>query len=250
MDFSDKTIAITGGARGIGYAIANAVVTAGGHVAIADLSGAEDAAEQLKAAGYSAEGHTLDVTDSGAIDAFVDGIVQRRGALDGFVAGAAFANSSTMLEHSDKEWRDVMSVNLDGVFYSVRAAGRHMTKAGSGSIVVISSTAGVKAVRPEVHAAYDVSKAAVAHMARVVGVEWAKTGVRVNAIGPGYTETEMLKSVGIEHPEVMAVWLEDMPGGRLLQPEEIANVVAFLLSPQSSAINGQLVMADAGYTSS
>lgn len=249
MEFSGKTIAITGGARGIGNAIAHTICRLGGHVVIADLSGAAEAAAALQAEGYSAEGHVVDVTKSDVVDAFIDGVVQTRGAIDGFVANAAYANSNAMLDHSDDEWRGVMSVNLDGVFYSVRAAGRHMTKAGAGAIVIISSIAGVKAVRPELHAAYDVSKAAVAHMARVVGVEWAKTGVRVNAVGPGYTETEMLKSVGIEHPEVVEKWLEDMPSGALLQPPEVANVVAFLLSPLSSAINGQLVMADGGYSS-
>ena len=245
----DKIVIVTGGARGIGAAICQAVCAQGGTAIIGAQNGAEEAAADLRAHGFKAEGVTLDVTESASVDALVDGAVARHGQIDGFVANAAFANSNTMLDHSDEEWRRVMSVNLDGVFYSVRAAGRHMVKGGSGSIVAISSIAGVLAVRPELHAAYDVSKAAVAHLARVVGVEWAKSGVRVNAVGPGYTETEMLKSVGITNPEIMARWLDDMPTGKLLQPEQIANVVAFLLSDASSAINAQLIMADSGYSS-
>ncbi|WP_334174546.1 SDR family oxidoreductase [Pseudoxanthobacter sp.] len=248
MELRDRVVIVTGGARGIGLAIARAVCAAGGCAVIADRAGAEAAAGTLRAAGHAAEAATLDVTDSAAVDALTDDVARRHGRIDGFVANAAFANASTLLDHTDAEWRGVMAVNLDGVFYSVRAAGRHMVKAGRGSVVVISSVAGVRAVRPEVHAAYDVSKAAVAHLARVVGVEWAKSGVRVNAVGPGYTETEMLRAVGIEHPEVMARWLDDMPNGRLLQPDQIAAVVAFLLSDASSAINAQLIMADAGYS--
>ncbi|MBB5704495.1 NAD(P)-dependent dehydrogenase (short-subunit alcohol dehydrogenase family) [Ochrobactrum daejeonense] len=245
----DKIVIVTGGARGIGAAICQVVCAQGGTAVIGDLNGAEEAAERLRALGFKAEGITLDVTKSSSVDAVVDRTVAQHGRIDGFVANAAFANSNALLDHSDEEWRRVMSVNLDGVFYSVRAAGGQMVKAGSGAIVAISSIAGVRAVRPELHAAYDVSKAAVAHLARVVGVEWAKAGVRVNAVGPGYTETELLKSVGIANPEILARWLDDIPTGRLLQPEQIANVVAFLLSDASSAINAQLIMADSGYSS-
>lgn len=249
MELENKIIIITGGARGIGAAIAETVSEKGAHVVIADIEGAPEIASQLRAQGRAASGMQLDVTDSAGVDTFLDKVISEHGRIDGFVANAALVNSSAMIDHTDDEWRRVMSVNLDGVFYCVRAAGRHMIAAGSGSIVAISSIAGVKAVRPEVHAAYDVSKAAVAHLARVVGVEWAKHNVRVNAVGPGYTETEMLKAVGIANPEIMAQWLADMPTGRLLQPQEIANVVAFLLADASSAITAQLIMADSGYSS-
>ena len=118
----------------------------------------------------------------------------------------------------------------------------------SGAIVAISSIAGVKAVRPEVHVGYDVSKAGVAHMCRVLAVEWAKSGVRINAIGPGYTDTEMLAEVGRTSPEVMALWLDDTPYGRLMKPEEIASGVAFLVSDAASGVSGQLLMVDGGYS--
>ena len=102
--------------------------------------------------------------------------------------------------------------------------------------------------RPERHVSYDVSKAGVAHMARSLGVEWAKSGVRVNAVGPGYTDTEMLADVGRSRPEVMQAWLSDIPTGRLLKREEIAAVVGFLLSDAASGVTGHLMMADHGYS--
>lgn len=250
MRLDNKNIIITGAGRGIGAAIAEFVCSIGGHAVVADITGNQNqTAKALQDKGYSAEAAHMDVTDSKSIDGVLDDIVARRGSLDGLVANAATNNELTTMEHTDEEWRRVMSVNLDGVFYCVRSAGRHMLPKKSGSIVCISSICALKYVRPEHHPAYDVSKAAVANMCKIIGCEWADQGVRVNALGPGYTETEMLRMVGMEHPQVLEQWIEDIPMHRLIQPHEIAQVVGFLLSDLSSAITAQLVMADAGYTS-
>ncbi len=170
------------------------------------------------------------------------------GAVDILVANAGISYESDTAGHSDEDWRRCMAINLDGIFYCVRSFGKRMVERKRGSIVCISSIAGVKAVRPELHAGYDVSKAGVAHLCRVVGVEWAPHNVRVNAVGPGYTETEMLKKVGAAQPAVMATWIGDTPMKRLLQPAEIAASVAFLASDAASGITGHVLMTDAGYS--
>lgn len=251
MNLSGKVVVITGAAGGIGAACARFICEIGGHVVVADRNGARDAVvAALSAEGLSVEAAELDVTDRAATDALIDGVCERHGRLDGFVANAAVNAGGSFITHTDEEWRRVMSVNLDGVYFGVRAAARRMTERRTGSIVILSSICGVKAVRPEVHAAYDVSKAGVAHLAKVVGCELAKTGVRVNAVGPGYTETSLLMDFLADHPDFGERWLDDIPMGRLLKPEEIAGTVGFLLSDLSSAITAQLIMADGGYSAS
>eukprot|EP01037_Dinobryon_pediforme_P015620 gene15621-15766_t len=244
-----RIIVVTGAARGIGATIAHHIATLGAYVVLTDRSPAGAAtANSLVEAGLSAEYIEMDVTSSEDVNRVSVDLLGRHGRIDGLVANAGIAYESSTVDHTDADWRRVMSVNLDGTFFCLRAFGRLMVNAGRGAMVATSSIAGVKAVRPEVHVGYDVSKAGVAHMCRVLGVEWAKSGVRVNAVGPGYTDTEMLAEVGRTQPEVMKRWLDDMPIGRLLDRTEIASAIAFLLSDASRGITGQLLMVDGGYS--
>ena len=245
-----KVAVVTGAARGIGEAISRLLGEMGAHVVLADLLDiVDETAARLADEGLSTEYERVDVTSSQNVNDLAARVKAKHGRVDIVVANAGIAYESATETHSDEDWRRVMSINLDGVFYTTRAFGNVMLDQGKGSIVAISSIAGVKAVRPELHAGYDVTKAAVAHFCKVVGVEWAARGVRVNAVGPGYTNTEMLQKVGIEQPEVMARWIDDIPMNRLLEPAEIARAVAFLASDAASGITGQLLMADAGYSS-
>lgn len=246
---NNRVAVVTGASRGIGAAISRHLAELGAHVVLADiLDLVNDTAGALRSEGFLAESARVDVTDSASVDALLAGVLEQHGRVDVAVANAGISYEAATATHTDEEWRRVMSINLDGVFYTVRAFGGAMLKEGKGSIVAISSIAGVKAVRPELHAGYDVAKAGVAHLCRVVGVEWAARGVRVNAVGPGYTNTDMLQKVGIEQPEVMARWIDDIPMKRLLEPAEIAQAVGFLASDAASGITGQLLMADAGYS--
>ncbi|MCP4383360.1 MAG: SDR family oxidoreductase [Hyphomicrobiales bacterium] len=255
MDSSDlyrldgRVAVVTGAAGGIGTAISRRLAELGARVVLADVSEAvAKTARDVATEGGATDFVVFDVTDSGSVEGAVETVVGNYGRVDILVANAGISYERKTVDHSDEEWRRVMGVNLDGVFYSVRAFSRPMLKAGSGAVVAISSIAGVKVVRPEIHVGYDVSKAGVAHRCRVLAVEWAKQGVRINAVGPGYTDTEMLAEVGRTSPETMEQWLDDTPFGRLMKPQEIASGVAFLASDAASGISGHLLMVDGGYS--
>jgi NAD(P)-dependent dehydrogenase (short-subunit alcohol dehydrogenase family) len=245
----DRVAVVTGAAGGIGREVATHLAALGATVVLADrLPAVAETAAAIAASGATADSIAFDVTDSAAVDAACAAVLARHGRIDILVANAGIAYESPTVDHTDADWRRVMDVNLDGVFYCVRAFGRAMVRRRAGAIVATSSIAAVKAVRPELHIGYDVSKAGVAHLCRVLAVEWAKFNVRVNAIGPGYTDTELLAEVGRARPEVMKVWLDDMPVHRLMESREIAGAVGFLVSDAASGVTGQLLMVDGGYS--
>jgi NAD(P)-dependent dehydrogenase (short-subunit alcohol dehydrogenase family) len=153
---------------------------------------------------------------------------------------------SEAFAYNEASWRQTMSINLDGAFFTAQSFARHMRERG-GSIVLISSIAARTVVRPEKCAAYGATKAAVEHLAALLGVEWASDGIRVNAVGPGRTETPMIERIANEAPEMVATWMQQVPIGRLIRPEEVANAVAFFLSDLSSGCNGTTLMVDGGY---
>jgi NAD(P)-dependent dehydrogenase (short-subunit alcohol dehydrogenase family) len=183
------------------------------------------------------------------VHGLADAALTRFGRVDHLVNCAGMSLDSPSLEHPDADWRRVVDLNLSGTFYTCREFGRHLI-ATRGTIVNISSIAAFAATSPEIHVGYDATKAGIIGLTRTLGVEWAAQGVRVNAVAPGYTNTEMLKTVGADQPETMASWLTQTPQRRLVEPEEIAEVVFFLSSPASSAITAQTVLADGGYTAS
>jgi len=249
MNLSGKVALVTGGAGDIGRAIAIQLRNLGATVVIADFKdNVPRVAAELSTASAKVDWLQVDVSSSKSVDAAVAEAVKRHGGLHIMVAAAGISYDQATLDHSDENWRRVMAVNLDGVFYSIRAAGREMVKSGGGSIVAISSICSVTAARPEKHIGYDVSKAGVGHMCRNVAVEWADKNVRVNAVGPGYTNTVMLNEVGRSNPAMLDKWLEDMPVHRLMEPREIADVVAFLASDAASGITGHELMVDGGYS--
>jgi NAD(P)-dependent dehydrogenase (short-subunit alcohol dehydrogenase family) len=250
-DLDDRIIVITGGARGIGAATAAVLVERGAHVVIGDLL--EDVgtttARELDGTGRGrAEFRRLDVTDPEGVARFAAEVLAAHGKVDGLMNNAGIVEDQSTFELDLEVWSRTLAVNLTGSFLCARELGRSMTTGGGGAIVNVSSIAGISATHPETHLAYDVTKAGVAQMTRSLAVEWARHAIRVNAVAPGYTHTQILDEVGSTDPQTMSDWLGQIPTGRLIEPSEIAHVVAFLLSDDAGAINGHVLTADAGYS--
>ncbi|MCP4386204.1 MAG: glucose 1-dehydrogenase [Hyphomicrobiales bacterium] len=247
----DRVAVVTGGARGIGLAIAEALGEAGAIVVVTDLDGeaADDAAHKLADMGYRAEAEQEDVTDSGAVDACRDRIVARHGRVDVLVNNAGIARSNIKAEEmSDEDWLAVVDVNLNGLFWNCRAFGNTMLEAGKGNIVNIGSMSGFIVNKPQEQSQYNASKAGVHHLTKSLAAEWAARGVRVNAVAPTYIETELTAKYLNEQPELRTHWLAGTPMNRLGQPDEIAPVVLFLASDASSLMTGSIVSVDGGYS--
>ena len=163
------------------------------------------------------------------------------------VNNAGIVRNTPAEETPDDNWKAVMDVNLDGVFWCCREFGKRMLDAGSGSIVSTASMSGLISNHPQPQAAYNASKAAVIHLTRSLAGEWAARGVRVNAVAPGYTATPLTKR-GLETPGWRETWLGTTPMGRLAEPAEIAPAVLYLASEASSFVTGHTLVIDGGYT--
>jgi NAD(P)-dependent dehydrogenase (short-subunit alcohol dehydrogenase family) len=238
LDLTGRVALVTGGAGGIGSAISETLQQLGATVVIAEKAIPSDLSDAVQ----------MDVSDSASVDAATADVVSRFGRIDILVTAAGVSYEQDTLSHSDENWRRVMAVNLDGTFYCIRAAGKHMAAAGGGTIVLVSSICSHVRARPEVHVGYDATKAAVALLCRNIAIEWADKNIRVNAVAPGYTDTTLLGAVGRERPEIMKQWLDDIPVRRLITPQEVADTVAFLASDAASGITGHELFVDGGYS--
>jgi NAD(P)-dependent dehydrogenase (short-subunit alcohol dehydrogenase family) len=244
FSLAGKTAVITGAGRGIGFAIAHAFAEAGAKIIIAD----RDAVLGMQAAvtlGAAAEFAALDVSDSASVRAVSADLHRRHHRIDILVNNAAICEIVDALATTDDIWRRHMAVNLDGLFYCCREFGRQMVAAQQGAIVNIVSIGALIEPRLQHHIAYGASKAGVAQMTRSLAVEWASSGVRVNAVAPGYTATELALTAG---HELIQSWLPHIPLGRLMEPAEIAAAVLFFASAASSGLTGAMLAVDGGYT--
>lgn len=243
FDISGRLAVITGGATGIGRAIAGVLAEGGARVVIADrdLGRAERAAEET-----GGEALHLDVTDAEACEAAAAELAARHGAAQILVNNAGIVHNGPSLDIALEDWRRVIDVDLHGVFHTARAFGRHMVAAGRGSVVNVSSMCGEIVVYPQAQAAYNAAKAGVNMLTKSLAVEWAGK-VRVNAVAPGYTATE-LTLAGRSRPEWFERWMQGIPMGRLAEPREVATAVAFLASDAASYVTGTVLAVDGGYT--
>ena len=249
FDLTDRVAVVTGGGRNIGLQTAMALAEFGAKVVIAEIDpkvGAEGLAA-LQAKGYEAELHQLDVTDSKAVTACADAVVTKYGRVDIAVANAGIALGAPGEIMPDDQWHRVIDINLNGVFYTDRAFGRHMLEAGKGSIINIGSMSGIISNYPQEQCHYNAAKAGVHHLTKSLAGEWAKRGVRVNAVAPTYIETAMTRP-GMDKADWYKTWMDMTPMGRVGQPPEIAACVLFLASDAASIVTGHVLVADAGYT--
>jgi NAD(P)-dependent dehydrogenase (short-subunit alcohol dehydrogenase family) len=251
MNLSERVAVVVGGAQGIGLACAQALGGLGAKLVVLDRNTEQGsvAAASLAEAGFEASFAHIDVVSSSQVAAAMATVVAEHGRLDAVVNAAGVACHGDSLELGDEEWDRVISVNLTGAFWVAREAGRQMIAGGrSGSIVTIGSISGEVANVPQRQTAYNASKAGVHNMTRCLAVEWADRAIRVNAIAPGYVETELTRG-GLENPEWAARWKDLTPLARVGQPMEIGALAAFLSSDAASYMTGSIVVADGGYLS-
>jgi NAD(P)-dependent dehydrogenase (short-subunit alcohol dehydrogenase family) len=250
MSLDGRVAVVTGGARGIGRAIAEAFVEFGASVAIADLDRAEAdrTASALRAGGARLLAVELDVRDPASARRAAERVEAELGPVEALVNNAGIARNSAAEETSDAEWREVLDVNLNGVYWCCRAFGRAMLRRRRGSIVNIGSMSGIVVNRPQPQAAYNASKAAVHMLTKSLAAEWADRGVRVNAVAPGYVATELTKR-GMSNREWAARWVDMTPMARVGEPVEVASLVLFLAGDAASYLTGSVVSVDGGYTS-
>jgi 2,3-dihydro-2,3-dihydroxybenzoate dehydrogenase len=257
MTFEGQTVAITGGASGIGFATAERVVAGGGSVALIDVNGeaARGAARRLDGNGKRALGLTADVTDSSAIGAALDAAAQQFSRLDGVVASAGIRQSSARIaELSPEVWERILRVDLGGTFLTLQAAARVMSRTtGGGSIVTVSSLSGHS---PRLgQAAYCAAKAGVIAITKVLALEMAAQNVRVNVVCPGTTITpfnsEALKREGEQGVQARIEgdtkqYRPGIPLRRLAEAGDVAACIAFLLSSDARHLTGIELFIDGG----
>jgi len=244
-----KIAVVTGAARGIGLATAEALAEAGALVVLTDMNAdlLAKAAETLAVKGFRVDTELVDVTDSGAAQRVNDAVVARHGRVDVLVNNAGIAISNHPAETmTDEIWNKVIDVNLNGVFWACRAFGKGMLERGAGSIVNVGSMSGFIVNRPQEQVNYNASKAAVHHLTKSLAAEWGARGVRVNAVAPTYIDTEMNTYV-YQDKEKLQHWVGGTPMNRMGRVDEVASVILFLASDAASLMTGSIVLADGGY---
>ena len=247
--FAGKTVLITGAARGLGRAIALRLADEGADVVVSDLEAetCKDVAEEIEGKGRRALVVAADVSDPGAVTRLVEQTVAKFGRVDGAVNNAGISPPSTRLaDYDDELWDKVFAVNARGVYLCLKREIQQMLAAGGGSIVNISSYAGLHVQIPGV-SSYAAAKHAVIGLTKAAARDYAADGIRINAVCPGHMLTPMNEPF-FGTPEAQEAVKKRIPMQRISDPSEVAALAAFLLSDDASFITGQAMVADGGLT--
>jgi gluconate 5-dehydrogenase len=243
-----RTALVTGSSRGIGYAIAQALAGAGARLVLNGRSAEalEAAAEALRQGGAEVETSLFDVTDPAAVGAAIEAVEASVGPIDILVNNAGIQRRAPLDVFKDEDWRELMSTNLDSVYYVSKAVALHMIPRGRGKIINIGSVQ-CELARPGI-APYTASKGAVKNLTKGMCADWARHGIQVNAIGPGYFATPLNKAL-VEDP-VFDEWLRKRtPAGRWGDLQDLHGAAIFLASDASNFVNGQTLYVDGGILS-
>jgi NAD(P)-dependent dehydrogenase (short-subunit alcohol dehydrogenase family) len=251
VDLTGRHAVITGGAGGLGRAVADVFTSANATITLLDLPAAdpEAAAAKFSAAGAAAAGRACDVTDPAQVAAAFDWAESTSGRPDILVNNAGINRRGTSLGITEAEWDQTFAVNLKGYYHCARQlAQRLLDSDQAGSIVNVSSIGGVSSLGRG-NFSYGITKAGVNQLTRELAVVWGRHGIRVNAVAPGQIATEGLKRLSerpSEEGHLLDTFLRGIPLGRLVEPSEVAAAVAFLASDAASMINGVVLPVDGG----
>jgi 3-oxoacyl-[acyl-carrier protein] reductase len=243
MDLEGKCAVVTGGGRGIGKSICLALARKGADVAAVDVLEAEVSAtaKELEDLGRKAAGIVCDVTSPADVQAMFSRVVDGLGGVHILINNAGITRDGLLMRMSDDDWRKVIDVNLSGVFNCCREASKYFIKQRFGRIVNISSVVGLMGNAGQVN--YSASKAGVVGLTKSVAKELASRGVTANAVAPGYIDTQMTRAISDEARSRLTGLI---PVARLGTVDDVANVVAFLVSDEAGYITGQVIKVDGG----
>ncbi|PWH06204.1 3-oxoacyl-ACP reductase [Brachybacterium endophyticum] len=251
FDLTGTVALVTGGAKGLGLAMATGLAEHGSDIALADIddeTGEAAASALAEATGRTVRYYHCNVMDREDVSGLVDRVVADLGHIDTLLNNAGRTIHQPLEEVTEDNWRAVMGLNLDAVFFVMQAVGRHMLERGSGSIINTGSMSGIIANVPQAQASYNASKAAVHNLTRSAACEWAEKGLRVNAIAPGYMRTELTRGFYEEGGPQIDQWNMMTPMSRPGEPEELKGAAVFLASRASTFVTGSVLSVDGGYT--